>query len=70
MLNKVMYDYRFRDLFKLGFDTLHLRFHQLHKLIEDYEHELFLHLKEIGVEPHMFASQWFLTLFTAVGELS
>lgn len=34
VLTKVMFDYGMRDLFKLGFDALHLRFHQLHRLIE------------------------------------
>ena len=64
-LVKIMYDYQLRDLFKLGFDSLHLRFYQLTRLLKDYEPELSCHLEHIGVETHMFASQWFLTLFTA-----
>ncbi|CAJ0933526.1 unnamed protein product, partial [Mesorhabditis belari] len=64
-LVKIMFDYQLRDLFKLGFDSLHLRFHQLNRLIKDYEPELAAHLEAIGVETHMYASQWFLTLFTA-----
>ena len=27
--------------------------------------DLFEHFMELGLEAHMFASQWFLTLFTA-----
>jgi hypothetical protein len=34
VLVKIMYDYGLRDLFKHGFDTLHLRFYQLDRLIE------------------------------------
>lgn len=34
VLIKIMFDYGLRDLFKLGFDTLHLRFYQLQRLIE------------------------------------
>uniref|UniRef100_A0A1I7XJB0 Rab-GAP TBC domain-containing protein n=1 Tax=Heterorhabditis bacteriophora TaxID=37862 RepID=A0A1I7XJB0_HETBA len=64
-LVKIMYDYRLRDLFKLGFDSLHLRFYQLTRLLKDYESALSTHLEHIGVETHMYASQWFLTLFTA-----
>ncbi|CAJ0583037.1 unnamed protein product, partial [Mesorhabditis spiculigera] len=64
-LVKIMFDYQLRDLFKLGFDSLHLRFYQLNRLIKDYEPELAAHLDAIGVETHMYASQWFLTLFTA-----
>ncbi|TKR72061.1 hypothetical protein L596_019577 [Steinernema carpocapsae] len=65
VLIKIMFDYGLRDLFKLGFDTLHLRFYQLHRLIEDYAPDLFGHFYNLGVETHMYASQWFLTLFTA-----
>ncbi|CAI4224060.1 unnamed protein product [Auanema sp. JU1783] len=64
-LIKIMFDYQLRDLFKLGFDSLHLRFYQLTRLLKDYEAELSYHFDAIGVETHMFASQWFLTLFTA-----
>lgn len=34
VLVRIMFDYQLRDLFKLGFDSLHLRFFQLQKLIE------------------------------------
>ncbi|GMT31385.1 hypothetical protein PFISCL1PPCAC_22682 [Pristionchus fissidentatus] len=64
-LVKIMFDFQLRDLFKLGFDSLHLRFYQLNALIKDYESDLFAHLDKMGVETHMYASQWFLTLFTA-----
>ncbi|VDO82181.1 unnamed protein product [Heligmosomoides polygyrus] len=64
-LVKIMYDYQLRDLFKLGFDSLHLRFYQLTRLLKEYENSLASHLEHIGVETHMYASQWFLTLFTA-----
>ncbi|VDK51014.1 unnamed protein product [Anisakis simplex] len=64
-LVKIMFDYGLRDLFKLGFDVLHLRFYQLQRLTEDYIPDLFAHFYDLGVETHMYASQWFLTLFTA-----
>ena len=65
VLVKIMFDYGLRDLFKLGFDALHLRFYQLERLMQDYAHELHGHFNDIGIETHMYASQWFLTLFTA-----
>jgi len=65
VLVKIMFDYGLRDLFKLGFDALHLRFYQLERLVQDYAHELHAHFNDIGIETHMYASQWFLTLFTA-----
>ncbi|UMM38814.1 hypothetical protein L5515_016135 [Caenorhabditis briggsae] len=64
-LVKIMFNYGLRDLFKLGFDNLHLRFFQLTALLKDYIPELSIHLEHIGIETHMYASQWFLTLFTA-----
>lgn len=64
-LVKIMFNYGLRDLFKLGFDNLHLRFFQLTALLKDYIPELSHHLEHIGIETHMYASQWFLTLFTA-----
>lgn len=34
-------------------------------LFQDYVPDLFAHFYDLGVETHMYASQWFLTLFTA-----
>ncbi|XP_057665079.1 rab GTPase-activating protein 1-like isoform X2 [Diorhabda carinulata] len=65
ILVKLMYDYRLRDLYKDGFDNLHLRLYQLNKLIEEHLSPLSVHFAEHHIETHMFASQWFLTLFTA-----
>ncbi|XP_017764790.1 PREDICTED: rab GTPase-activating protein 1-like [Eufriesea mexicana] len=65
VLVKLMYDYGLRDLYKDRFDNLHMRFYQLNRLIEDQLPELYKHFCVRGVETHMFAAQWFLTLFTA-----
>ncbi|XP_030757026.1 rab GTPase-activating protein 1-like isoform X2 [Sitophilus oryzae] len=65
VLVKLMYDYKLRDLYKDGFDNLYLRLYQLNKLMEEQLSSLWNHFMEHRVETHMFASQWFLTLFTA-----
>ncbi|CAH1786119.1 unnamed protein product [Owenia fusiformis] len=65
VLVKLMFEYKLRHLFKTGFETLHLNFYQLDRLIQDRIPELFDHFMDIGLESHMYASQWFLTLFTA-----
>ncbi|XP_054717998.1 rab GTPase-activating protein 1-like [Uloborus diversus] len=62
---KIMFDYSTRDMFRNGFEQLHLKFFQLQKLMEDQLPELASHFEDLGIEVHMFASQWFLTLFTA-----
>lgn len=64
ILVKIMYDYGLRDLFLDNFKVLHKKFYQLDRLIEDLLPDLFHHFVHIGIEVHMFASQWFLTLFT------
>ncbi|XP_062575396.1 rab GTPase-activating protein 1-like isoform X3 [Saccostrea cucullata] len=65
VLVKICFDYELRDLFKQGFEVLHLKFYQLERLMQDLMSDLFEHFTEMGLEIHMFASQWFLTLFTA-----
>lgn len=65
VLVKIMYDYQLRKLFKHGFQELHLKFYQLERLMQDQLPDLYDHFAEMGLEIHMFASQWFLTLFTA-----
>lgn len=62
---KIMYNYGVRDMFKAGFSDLQLKFYQLAKLIEEMIPDLHAHFKEEGIETHMFASQWFLTMFAA-----
>ncbi|XP_014248994.1 rab GTPase-activating protein 1 [Cimex lectularius] len=65
VLLKVMYDYGLRELYKDGFECLYLRLYQLNRLMEEHVPQLYQHFREKGVESHMFASQWFLTLYTA-----
>lgn len=42
---------------------LHLRLYQFERLLEDLEPALYCHLKRRGISPHLYATQWFLTLF-------
>jgi len=65
VLVRVMFRYGLRDLFKDGFETLHLRLYQLDRLLEEYLPDLWDHFVSNCIESHMYASQWFLTLFTA-----
>ncbi|XP_037044967.1 rab GTPase-activating protein 1-like isoform X2 [Bradysia coprophila] len=65
VLIALMYDYGLRDLYKDGFENLYLKLYQLNRLIKDQLPKLYEHFERTGVETHMFASQWFLTVFTA-----
>src|SRR5438874_11772867 len=67
LLCKLMEDprYSLREMYKANFENLQVRFHQLTCLIQDNLPDLYLHFDDLKVECHMYASQWFLTLFTA-----
>ncbi len=65
VLVKVMHDLGLRDMFKENFEQLQLRLYQLDRLIEANLTDLHVHMQQCGIESHMYASQWFLTVFTA-----
>uniref|UniRef100_A0A3Q2Z5G3 RAB GTPase activating protein 1 like n=1 Tax=Hippocampus comes TaxID=109280 RepID=A0A3Q2Z5G3_HIPCM len=65
VLVKIMFEYGLRALYKNNFEDLHCKFYQLEKLMQEQQPELWSHFQELNLEAHMYASQWFLTLFTA-----
>ncbi|XP_059196844.1 rab GTPase-activating protein 1-like isoform X1 [Centropristis striata] len=65
VLVKIMYEYGLRALYKNNFEDLHCKFYQLERLMQEQLPELWSHFQELNLEAHMYASQWFLTLFTA-----
>ncbi|XP_006635084.2 rab GTPase-activating protein 1-like [Lepisosteus oculatus] len=65
VLVKIMYEYGLRQLYKNNFEDLHCKFYQLERLMQEQIPDLHSHFMGIGLEVHMYASQWFLTLFTA-----
>ncbi|XP_060735804.1 rab GTPase-activating protein 1-like isoform X1 [Tachysurus vachellii] len=65
VLVKIMYEYKLRDLYRNNFEDLHCKFYQLERLIQEQLPDLWTHFQDLNLEAHMYASQWFLTLFTA-----
>ncbi|KAF6038390.1 RABGAP1 [Bugula neritina] len=65
VLVKIMYDYHLRNFYKDGFQDLHLRFYQLERIFQNQLPDLYGHFIDIQLEAHMYASQWFLSMFTA-----
>jgi hypothetical protein len=65
VLVKIMHNHGLRDMFRENFEQLQLRLYQLERLIEATMPDLWNHFSECGLEAHMYASQWFLTVFTA-----
>lgn len=58
-----MNHYKLRDLFIQDMPGLHMHLYQFERLLEDFEPALYCHLHRKGISPHLYATQWFLTLF-------
>jgi predicted nucleic acid-binding Zn-ribbon protein len=58
-----MNKYHLRDLFIQDMPGLHKHLYQFERLLEDFEPALYCHLHRRQVTPHLYATQWFLTLF-------
>jgi hypothetical protein len=62
MLVTLLEDYGMAGLFRPGLPLLNKYFFQLRRLISEHLPRLSRHLQEQGVEPTMYASQWFMTV--------
>mmetsp|Transcript_28765 Transcript_28765/g.52419 ORF Transcript_28765/g.52419 Transcript_28765/m.52419 type:complete len:356 (+) Transcript_28765:71-1138(+) len=62
MLISLLDNYRMAGLFMPNLPLLNKYFFQLQRLLEMHMPMLFNHLGQQGVEPTMYASQWFLTV--------
>ncbi|KAL1877593.1 hypothetical protein VTK73DRAFT_8502 [Phialemonium thermophilum] len=63
LLVRLMNHYHLRDLFIQDMPGLHKHLYQFERLLEDLEPALYCHLHRRGMSPHLYATQWFLTLF-------
>jgi hypothetical protein len=63
LLVRLMNNYHLRDLFVQDMPGLHKALYQFERLLEDFEPALYCHLHRKGISPHLYATQWFLTLF-------
>ncbi|KAI9832450.1 MAG: GTPase-activating protein [Phylliscum demangeonii] len=63
LLVRLMYHYQLREMFRPEMPGLHLHLYQFQRLLEDHEPALSCHLQRRGVDPILYATQWFLTLF-------
>jgi predicted nucleic acid-binding Zn-ribbon protein len=63
LLVRLMNQYHLRDLFIQEMPGLHMHLYQFDRLLEDFEPALYCHLHRRQVTPHLYATQWFLTLF-------
>ncbi|CAG8983045.1 hypothetical protein HYALB_00006073 [Hymenoscyphus albidus] len=63
LLVRLMNKYKLRDLFINEMPGLHMHLFLFERLLEDFEPALYCHLQRRQVTPHLYATQWFLTLF-------
>ena len=64
ILVRLMNHYHLRDLFIQDMPGLHMHLYQFERLLEDLEPALYCHLHRRSITPHLYATQWFLTLFS------
>lgn len=65
VLVKLMQEYRMRDMFKPTMAELGLCMYQLENLVQELIPDLHLHFQSQSFHTSMYASSWFLTLFTS-----
>lgn len=63
LLVRLMNHYQLRDLFIHDMPGLHKNLYLFERLLEDTEPALYCHLHRKGISSHLYATQWFLTLF-------
>merc|ERR1712212_997072 len=63
-LFNVMKDYRMREMFKPSMSELGLCMYQLDYLVQEHIPDLYVHFRSQCIHTNLYASSWFLTLFT------
>jgi len=61
---KIMQDYRMREMFKPSMAELGLCMYQLDTLVQEHIPDLYVHFQSQSIHTNLYASSWFLTLFT------
>ncbi|VDO63023.1 unnamed protein product [Schistosoma margrebowiei] len=66
VLVQLMNDYRLREMYKPSMMELGVCMYQLEQLIADNLPELYTHFRTQSFAPSLYASAWFLTLFSTI----
>uniref|UniRef100_A0A2M4BEC2 Rab-GAP TBC domain-containing protein n=2 Tax=Anopheles marajoara TaxID=58244 RepID=A0A2M4BEC2_9DIPT len=70
VLVQIMQQYRMRDMFKPSMAELGLCMYQLESIVQEQIPELHLHFQSQSFQTSMYASSWFLTLYTTALNLT
>ncbi|KAL4803651.1 rab-GTPase-TBC domain-containing protein [Aspergillus unguis] len=63
LMTRLMNQYGLREMFIQDMPGLHRCLYVFERVLEDLEPALYCHLRRRGVNPQLYATQWFLTLF-------
>lgn len=64
LLHRLITDYGMEGLYKEGLPDVARHFYVLERLLQIYTPNLYDHMKSENMDPTMYASQWFMTLFS------
>jgi len=64
VLVRIMQEYRMREMFKPSMAELGLCMYQLDTLIQEHIPDLYVHFQSQAIHTNLYASSWFLTLFS------
>ena len=64
VLVRIMQNYRMREMFKPSMAELGLCMYQLDMLVQEHIPDLSAHFQSQAIHTNLYASSWFLTLFT------
>ncbi|TMW48349.1 hypothetical protein DOY81_006575 [Sarcophaga bullata] len=64
VLVQIMQQHRMRDMFKPSMSELGLCMYQLENLLQEQIPEMYIHFQQQAFQTTMYASSWFLTLYT------
>merc|ERR1719319_995397 len=64
VLVRIMQHFRMREMFKPSMAELGLCMYQLDTLVQEHIPELYVHFQSQAIHTNLYASSWFLTLFT------
>ncbi|XP_067639410.1 ecotropic viral integration site 5 ortholog isoform X6 [Eurosta solidaginis] len=70
VLVQIMQQHRMRDMFKPSMSELGLCMYQLENLVQEQIPEMHIHFQQQGFQTTMYASSWFLTLYTTTLNLN
>ncbi|XP_058452907.1 ecotropic viral integration site 5 ortholog isoform X2 [Malaya genurostris] len=70
VLVQIMQQYRMRDMFKPSMAELGLCMYQLESIVQEQIPELHMHFQSQSFQTSMYASSWFLTLYTTALNLT